>query len=117
MLSSVAPGTRKDKNAENDKAEASNVDVDKYRKRDKADRHQAGAIVTFKDREEAVMAKVKSLSGGFRDNDPPESFYKRKGITPPEKLVSDISWWLQKVAVNFVFVKLYFMDAVKLSTN
>ena len=38
----------------------------------------------------SFMTKAKSLSGGYRDNDPPKVYYKRKGLVPPDRMVSRI---------------------------
>nr|XP_002130114.1 uncharacterized protein LOC100183165 [Ciona intestinalis]XP_018668922.1 uncharacterized protein LOC100183165 [Ciona intestinalis]XP_018668923.1 uncharacterized protein LOC100183165 [Ciona intestinalis] len=34
------------------------------------------------------MTKAKTLSGGYRDNDPPQAYYKRNGLVPPDRLVT-----------------------------
>ncbi|XP_039269564.2 uncharacterized protein LOC120344410 [Styela clava] len=36
----------------------------------------------------SFMSKVKSLSSGYRDNDPPQVYYQRKGIVPPDRIVT-----------------------------
>ncbi|CAK8673956.1 unnamed protein product [Clavelina lepadiformis] len=38
-------------------------------------------------RAKSFMSKVRTLSGGYRDNDPPQSYYKRNGLVPPERMV------------------------------
>uniref|UniRef100_H2YK15 Uncharacterized protein n=1 Tax=Ciona savignyi TaxID=51511 RepID=H2YK15_CIOSA len=34
------------------------------------------------------MNKVRTLSSGYRDNDPPQAYYKRNGLVPPDRLVT-----------------------------
>lgn len=45
------------------------------------------------------MEKAKSLSGCYRDNDPPQSYYKRKGLVPPDKMVKAVELLLFKVYI------------------
>lgn len=46
---------------------------------------QARNLLVNKEKEKTFMAKVKMLSAGYKDNDPPLSYYKRKGMVPPER--------------------------------
>lgn len=49
---------------------------------------KARNLLVNKEKEKTFMAKVRTLSAGYKDNDPPLSYYKRKGIVPPERMVS-----------------------------
>lgn len=39
------------------------------------------------EQELAFTNKAKSLSNGYRDNDPPLAYYKRHGLIPPDRVV------------------------------
>lgn len=51
------------------------------------------------------MNKAKSLSAGYRDNDPPQYYYKRKGLVPPERSVRRLNWKLLKHLVTPKFLQ------------
>jgi len=57
--------------------------------KDKEERKIQSAVAS-KDRKNVLIEKILSLSGGYRDNDPPLIYYKQKGMIPPDKFINQV---------------------------
>jgi len=57
---------------------------------ERQDRERARHLHGMKqERTKSFMSKARMLSSGYRDNDPPLAYYKRNGLVPPDRMVSD----------------------------
>merc|ERR1719376_883751 len=55
------------------------------------------AVREVQERRRVLVEKITGLSGGYRDNDPPLTYYQMRGIAPPERVTNS---WIIKEAIE-----------------